>query len=364
MLQQLIALLATLALPVAVLCILDDWLLRPRRQAAAGSSATGKPPADPAVMRALYFALPVLIIAAVYQLLTAERMDFSAVLVAITVVSGVIWAIDHWLLRRWRERLARGAGREPAAISEPGTVDYARSFFPVAAVLLVVRSFLFEPYRIPSDSMMPTLLDGDFIIVNKYAYGLRWPVSHELFFDVGRPQRGDVAVFRFPDDPSINYIKRVVGLPGDLVEVRNDRLIINGEPVPFEEVGRYEDGCYRNMRLARERLGDSEHQVLHCLTPGSIVTMRLPSCNREIAQGYECVELPDGAFADSGDRQMRVPDGAYLMIGDNRDNSTDGRYFGFVDEKLLVGKATRIWFNWDLQRSGGPQWSRIGAVID
>jgi signal peptidase I len=102
----------------------------------------------------------------------------------------VAWALDHFLLRRWRESLARAAGREPAAISEPGTVDYARSFFPVAAVLLVLRSFMFEPYRIPSDSMMPTLLDGDFIVVNKYSYGLRWPVSHKLFYEVGRPQRG------------------------------------------------------------------------------------------------------------------------------------------------------------------------------
>jgi signal peptidase I len=364
LLQQIIALLATLALPVAILCIVDDWFLRPRRQAAAPLTASGEPAPDPAVMRVLYFALPVLIIAAVYRLLTAERMDFSAVLVAITIVSGVVWAIDHFLLRRWRDSLARAAGREPATIAEPGTVDYARSFFPVAAVLLVLRSFLFEPYRIPSDSMMPTLLDGDFIVVNKFSYGLRWPVSHKLFYESGSPERGDIAVFRYPEDPGINYIKRVVGLPGDLVEVRDDRLIINGEPVPFEAVGRYNDGCYANMRLARERLGDHEHEVLHCLTGESIVTLPLASCNREIAQGYVCSESDGGPGADSGDRQMRVPERSYLMVGDNRDNSTDGRYFGFVDETLLVGKATRIWFNWDLQRTGGPQWSRIGIAID
>lgn len=363
LLQQVIALLATLALPVALLCIIDDWFLRPRRQALAPAAA-GQPPADPPLMRVLYFVLPIVVIAAVYRLLTAERMDFSAVLVAITFVSGAVWAVDHFLLRRWRAGLARSSGRDAAAITEPGTVDYARSFFPVAAVLLVLRSFLFEPYRIPSDSMMPTLLDGDFIVVNKYAYGLRWPVSHSLFYEVGRPQRGDVAVFRYPEDPSINYIKRVVGVPGDLVEVRDDRLIINGEPVPFEEVGRYEDGCYRNMRLARERLGEREHQVLHCLSADSIVTLPLASCDRDIAQGYVCEEPGDPRIRDSGDRQMQVPPGSYLMVGDNRDNSTDGRYFGFVDETLLVGKATRIWFNWDLQRSGGPKWSRIGAAID
>jgi signal peptidase I len=212
--------------------------------------------------------------------------------------------------------------------------------------------------------MMPTLLDGDFIVVNKYVYGLRWPVSHKLFYEVSRPQRGDIVVFRFPEDPSINYIKRVVGLPGDLVEVQSDRLIINGEPAPFEEIGRYNDGCYSNMRLAREQLGEREHQVLHCLTADSIVTLPVASCDREISQAYQCSESGDDRGADSGDRQMRVPAGSYLMVGDNRDNSTDGRYFGFVDETLLVGKATRIWFNWDLQRSGGPKWSRIGVAID
>ena len=246
---------------------------------------------------------------------------------------------------------------------DPGTVDYARSFFPVAAVLLVLRSFLFEPYRIPSDSMMPTLLDGDFIVVSKFAYGLRWPVVHGKFLSVGEPEHGDVVVFRYPPDPSINYIKRVVGLPGDLVQVKADRLIINNEPVAFDEMGRYSDGCYLNMRLAEERLGQHRHQVLHCLSGDSIVVPPLPGCNREVGQGYLCNEAAEPG-ADSGDTVMRVPEGSYLMIGDNRDNSQDGRWWGFVDEKLLVGKATRIWFNWDLQRSGGPNWGRVGSRIE
>src|SRR6185295_1206308 len=146
----------------------------------------------------LYSALPVLIIAAVLRLLLAERLDFSAVLLGITVLTGVVWACDARLFRPRREAAARAAGRDPAQVPEPGTVDYARSFFPVALVVLVLRSFIFEPFRIPSDSMMPTLLDGDFLVVNKYAYGLRLPVLNRKFLDTGSPQRGDVVMFRYP----------------------------------------------------------------------------------------------------------------------------------------------------------------------
>ncbi len=366
MLQNLIQLAAWLALPVTLVCVVDDWFLRPRRvavAAGAGTATAGAEPPDGAVMKVLYTLLPLLILAAVYRMLTAERADFSLVLVVITFASGVVWALDSLLLRPRRTAAARAVGRDPASIADPGTVDYARSFFPVAAVLLVLRSFLFEPYRIPSDSMMPTLLDGDFILVNKFAYGLRLPVTHSKFYAVGEPARGDVVVFRYPPDPAVNYIKRVVGLPGDLVQVRGDRLVINGEEVPFREVGRYSDGCYLNMRRAVEKLGEHEHEVLHCLTAEGIVVSPLPGCNREIGQAYVCNEsLRDGSM-DSGDAVMRVPEGRYLMIGDNRDNSQDGRWWGFVDEKLLVGKATRIWFNRDLQRSGGPAWSRIGNRI-
>src|SRR5215831_14203825 len=152
-----------MALPVTLVCIVDDWFLRPRRLIAAVA-----PPQDSPLMTFLYSALVVLIIAAVVRLLLAERLDFSAVLLAITVVTGVVWAADAWWLRARRDARARGLGRDPATNPEPGTVDYARSFFPVALVVLLLRAFVFEPFRIPSDSMMPTLLDGDFIIVNKY----------------------------------------------------------------------------------------------------------------------------------------------------------------------------------------------------
>src|SRR6516162_2821064 len=230
-LMSVIVLLSWLALPVALICIVDDWFLRPRRLIAAPA-----PPQDAPLMTFLYSALPVLIACAVLRLLVAERLDFSAVLLGITVLTGLVWGIDHLLLRRSRAAAARAAGKDPAQIPEPGTVDYARSFFPVALVVLVLRSFIFEPFRIPSDSMMPTLLDGDFIIVNKYDYGLRLPVINYKFMRIGEPARGDVMVFRFPPDPSVNYIKRVVGLPGDRVRVLNDQLIINGQPVPLRLV--------------------------------------------------------------------------------------------------------------------------------
>src|SRR5438105_1105346 len=278
-LMPLIVLLSWLALPVTLICIVDDWLLRPRRVIASGRQTVPDAP----LMRALYGALPVLLACAVLRLLLAERLDFSAVLLAITVLTGLVWALDAALLAPRRTASARAAGREPMLTPEPGTVDYARSFFPVALVVLLLRSFVFEPFRIPSDSMMPTLLDGDFIIVNKYAYGLRLPVINRKILEVGEPRRGDVVVFRWPVDPSTNFIKRLVGLPGDHVEVRVNRIMINGRPVDFT--------------IEKDR------------------------------------------YSDAGGR------------------------WGYVPKENLVGRATRIWFNWDLRRSGGPMWSRIGSAI-
>lgn len=361
MLELLISTLALLAVPVAVLCVIDDWFVRPGRQLVLKE---GQPTPDPLIMRVLYGALPILVIAWFFQLMSAQRADFSLVLILITFASGVVWVVDHWVLAPRRRAAARAAGREIESLQLPGTVDYARSFFPVMAVLLVLRSFFYEPYRIPSDSMMPTLLDGDFILVNKYAYGVRLPVIHRKVLEIGAPERGDVAVFRFPADPAVNYVKRVVGLPGDLVEVRNDQLIINGTPVPLVQKGRYEDGCYQNMRIAEETLDGRRHGVLHCLSSDMLAVPPLPSCNRSIPQGYICNESTAGINPDLGDRVMQVPEGQYLMVGDNRDNSSDGRVWGFVDESLLVGRASAIWFNWDLQRSGGPDWSRIFTRIE
>lgn len=375
-LRPLLSWLAVLALPLAIVCVVDDWFLRSKRLASRPAGA----PVDPWWMKIAYGLLPFSVLAVLLQLFMSQRTDFGAVLVSVTAVSGVVWGIDHFFLRKSREALFQN--ERPAQLPaeqpwppEPATLDYARSFFPVAAILLVLRSFIFEPYRIPSDSMMPTLLDGDFIVVNKYAYGMRLPVTHRKLVEVGAPRRGDVAVFRYPEDLGVNFIKRVVGLPGDRVIVKSDRLIINGEPVPFRDVETYNDGCYVGMQRALEKLGDEEHQVLHCLSSRSHDTPPgLPGCNRTVmAANYQCeAGLIEGEadLHDSGGPMMRlpaeivVPAGEYLMLGDNRDNSSDGRFWGFVREEYLVGKATRIWFNLDLNRPGQRiQWDRLGQKI-
>jgi signal peptidase I len=361
MLMQLIALLSWLAVPVALICVIDDWFLRPRRHIASMPN----PPPTPALIRAAYWVLPILIGAAVIRLLVAERLDFSLVLFLIAALTGLVWLLEVAVLRGRRASAARARGIDPADLPEPGTVDYARSFFPVALVVLLLRSFVFEPFRIPSDSMMPTLLDGDFIIVNKYAYGLRLPVLNRKFIAVGEPQRGDVVVFRYPLDTSVNYIKRLVGLPGDRVTVRNDRLYINGTPVPFETVDTYSDGCYINMAVAEERLGEHRHRTLFCPVPLDITAGPPAGCNRSESRGYVCGSgALMGLYGEGETIDVTVPAGSFLMIGDNRDNSEDGRVWGFVPEDHLVGRATRIWFNWDLQRSGGPIWSRVGNAIE
>ena len=360
MLMPLITALAWLAIPAGLACIVDDWFLRPRRQVRAGEAA-GR---DPPVIALAYYALPVLVVAAVVRLLAAETLDFSLVLFIIAVVTGIVWLIDALLLRKHRVALARESGKDPSVISEPGTVDYARSFFPVVVIVLLLRSFLFEPFRIPSDSMMPTLLDGDFIIVNKFDYGLRLPVVDKKIVPIGEPHRGDVVVFRYPPDPSVNYIKRLVGLPGDRVAVQNDEVILNGKPVATAYRGLYDDGCYEGMHLMEETLDHHPHAMMYCPATGDITAEPLPTCNRNMPRGYVCPASSDFPPEEHGDWPEHViPPGMYFMMGDNRDNSADSRYWGFVPEANLIGKATRIWFNWDLKRKGGPIWKRIGMRI-
>jgi signal peptidase I len=358
---QLVVLLAWAALPITLIAVVDDWFLRPRRQIAGSAANTPDPP----LLVGIYLLLPLVLLAAVIELLRSERLDFSLVLVVVVAAAGTVWLLDHFLFWPARRRRIAAAGRDPAAVTVPVTVDYARSFFPVAVIVLVVRSFIFEPFRIPSDSMMPTLLDGDFIVVNKFAYGLRLPVIGTRIIPTGEPQRGDVVVFHFPPDPAVNYIKRLVGLPGDHVEIVSDQLIINGQPIPLQGDGRFDDGCYHNMRLSNESLGKHRHEVLSCQSPDELAAPPGPTCNRRLERNYVCVEPSVPGAHDHGDaHEMIVPPGQYLMIGDNRDNSYDGRFWGFVPEDHLVGKATRIWFNWDLQRSGGPKWTRIGRRIE
>lgn len=263
-------------------------------------------------------------------------LDFALLLVIATGVTGAIWLIDLVLFKRARVARAglsrRGGGR---VVTEPILVEYSRSFFPILLLVLVLRSFLFEPFRIPSASMMPTLLEGDFIFVNKFSYGLRLPVINTKVLEVGEPARGDVVVFRLPSDPRINYIKRVVGLPGDVIDydARARQLTINGEKIPVETIGPYEGNPM--TELAREDLEGTEHLILHMRSRISL------------GGTYE------------------VPDGHYFMMGDSRDNSQDSRYpeVQFVPEDRLVGRAVRIWMNWRWPSEGGPIWSRIGMSI-
>ena len=362
------------AAPVGLWCAIDSWFLAPRRAIAAGSADVPDPP----LVRAAYFVLPFLVVAVIVRMISAETLDFSVVLFSLSVATGVVWAVDHWFVRRGREQAAAAASPKPLVLPEPGTVDYARSFFPVAFIVLLVRAFIFEPFRIPSDSMMPTLLDGDFIVVSKYSYGLRLPVVNKTILSTGTPQRGDVVVFRYPPDPNVNFIKRLVGLPGDRVEVRDDHLVINGETIELTPEGRYTDGCYVGLKLSIEKLGTHTHQVMSCQTPNGLSSLRMmpnagntpfPVCDRrQIAQregGWFCEERSTENAPDSMDHQFDVvPAGHYLMIGDNRDNSLDSRSWGLVPDENLVGKATRIWFNLDPQRSSPINWSRIGDGIE
>jgi signal peptidase I len=257
-------------------------------------------------------------------------VDFALILVIATAVTGVVWGLDAWFLRPRRVAAAGGAA---GSSREPVLVEYARSFFPILLVVLVIRSFLFEPFRIPSSSMLPTLLVGDFIFVNKFTYGLRLPVANTLVLELGRPERGDVVVFRLPSDPSTNFIKRLVGLPGDTITYVNSRIFVNGEEVPVEPVGTWQGPGQPPSVLARERLGGKAHEVL--FIPGR------PSI--------------EGTFV--------VPEGHYFMMGDNRDNSRDSRYsgVGFVPEENVVGKAVRIWMSWDFPSA--LRWERIGRSI-
>ena len=268
------------------------------------------------------------------------NINFPAFLVLATFVTGVIWALDALIFAPRRRTVlvsTNGAGLSPATEEKiPVVVEYAKSFFPIILAVLVLRSFLVEPFRIPSGSMMPTLLVGDFILVNKFSYGLRLPVLNTKIIEVGEPQRGDVAVFRYPEDPSIDYIKRVVGVPGDHIRYADKKLYINGEFASQESVGKYiADGASASMTGAmeyRETVGDVAHNIL----------TRSNGFNRDF--------------------EFTVSDGQYFVLGDNRDNSRDSRYWGTVPEGHLVGKAFFVWMNWD-PVANGVSWNRIGTII-
>jgi signal peptidase I len=262
------------------------------------------------------------------------NFDFPTILFLASVITGLIWLADILLWKPQRKEQDK----------EPVIVEYARSFFPIILIVLLLRSFLFEPFRIPSGSMMPTLLAGDFILVNKYAYGIRLPVINKKILDIDDPQRGDVAVFRYPADPSTDYIKRVIGLPGDRIEYRDKMLYINGKQLNYKQEGIYigmgSGVNYTGTRISDETIDNVRHKIL--------IRTEQPEYT------YPCMQ--EG-------RLFEVPEGHYFVMGDNRDYSNDSRFWCAVPDENLVGKAFMIWMHWDSE-GNGLDTARIGQTIE
>jgi signal peptidase I len=294
--------------------------------------------------------------------------NFALILLVLTVLTGVIWCLDVFYLAKQRRAAADRAladfdarnaklkaegikvaegGRvelEANLLRQPTWIEYSGSFFPVIALVFVLRSFLWEPFKIPSTSMLPTLYVGDLILVNKYTYGVRLPIINKKVIEVNTPQRGDVMVFKYPRDMSMDYIKRVVGVPGDKIVYRNKRLTINGKELSYQNMPDFldEENNLKYVQQFKEDLSGVEHRILNREDRPAAVIQPYDFPNREMcsynSEGFACT----------------VPDGQYFMMGDNRDNSADSRYWGFVPDQNIVGKAFFIWMNLgDLKRIGG-----------
>ena len=295
--------------------------------------------------------------------------NFSLLLLILTVVTFAYWLAERFVFapRRAaaaanlesqdiarREKLARQgitkvddnvAQARETLLAQPWWLDWTAGLFPVILVVFLLRSFLFEPFKIPSGSMIPTLLVGDLILVNKYHYGIRLPVINKKIIANHDPQRGDVMVFRYPVDPTMDYIKRVVGLPGDEVAYLNKRLTINGQPVDVSPLpDYYNEDSMRYTPHAREVLGGVSHEILtQAEAPATVVPFT------SFPQKENCRYSTEGVTC-------KVPPGHYFMMGDNRDNSQDSRYWGFVPDENIVGKAFWIWMNFSSpKRFGGFQ---------
>ena len=260
-------------------------------------------------------------------------MDFEFALFLALVLAGLIILWDRSIGRPKRLQQSESG----VTLRMPLLVEYSRSFFPVILAVFLLRALVVEPFRIPSGSMLPSLFIGDFILVSKSSYGIKLPVLKRQIIPLGTPERGDVMVFRFPRDPKTNFIKRVIGGPGDVVSYHNKRLSINGQSLPLESVELVnwpsEDQDER-IKTFLESIGEENHTIM-------IDSRRSSSSIR-----------------------VKVPAGHYFVMGDNRDHSNDSRYWGFVPEEFVVGKAFFIWFSWDSAGGGGVNWSRIGNVIE
>ncbi len=276
-------------------------------------------------------------------------MDFSLIMLVLLLITGGVSLLDKFVL--YPQRLVESAKltREQAEITikEPWWVEYAKSFFPVILVVFFLRSFLVEPFKIPSGSMIPTLQVGDFIVVNKFIYGIRLPLVGKKMVEMNSPERGDVMVFHYPENPSIDYIKRVVGVPGDNIVYRHKQVIVNGVIQNLEDQGDYNyvepSLNFVHTRIYNESLssGRSYKVLQNPLAPN----MRLD----------DVAEFPyrENCAYNANEMRCIVPEGYYFMLGDNRDNSRDSRYWGFVPDEMLVGKAFMIWMNFnDFKRVG------------
>jgi signal peptidase I len=294
--------------------------------------------------------------------------NFALILFVAMLVTGVIWFLDVFVLSKQRRAKADAAlaeydarhakltadgikldngnraALEATILRQPTWVEYSGSFFPVIALVFCLRSFLFEPFKIPSSSMVPTLLVGDLILVNKFDYGIRLPVLNKKIIDVGNPQRGDVMVFKYPKDMSQDYIKRVIGVPGDKITYENKRLSVNGVPVQYEPMDDYLDDerpVYHKQYL--EKLTNAPHRILNMEGQR---TLNLAAVE-EFPHHENCTYSYDKFTCI-------VPEGNYFMMGDNRDNSADSRYWGFVPDQNIVGKAVFVWMNFsNPKRIGG-----------
>ena len=298
--------------------------------------------------------------------------NFALILFVLMVVTGIIWVLDLVVFSRQRraaankalveydERMARSAANgirmdeqgnarsklEADILRQPTWIEYSGSFFPVIALVFFLRSFLWEPFKIPSSSMVPTLLIGDLILVNKYTYGIRLPIINKKVVQLNDPQRGDVMVFKYPKDMSQDYIKRVIGVPGDKIVYQNKRLTVNGQVISYAGMEEYlEEGTLSYQKQFSEQLGNVQHRILNDDSKAPIVLAQVEEFpGREACtfnyEGFACV----------------VPEGNYFMMGDNRDNSADSRYWGFVPDKNIVGKAFFVWMNlgnFNFERLGG-----------
>lgn len=299
--------------------------------------------------------------------------NFALILFVLMVVTGIIWVLDIAVFAKQRRvaadaalaeydaRLARSAANgirmdeqgnaraklEADTLRQPTWIEYSGSFFPVIALVFVLRSFLWEPFKIPSSSMVPTLLVGDLILVNKYTYGIRLPILNKKVVQLNDPQRGDVMVFKYPKDMSQDYIKRVIGVPGDKIVYQNKRLTVNGQPVGYTSMEDYlEEGTLTYQKQFTEQLGDVQHRILNNEKAPAVLIGQVEDNypHREACsynyEGFACV----------------VPEGNYFMMGDNRDNSADSRIWGFVPDKNIVGKAFFVWMNlgnFNFERLGG-----------